>query len=117
MNDKRRYVTLETESEGVKLIAKERERQVEYHRWSAAHDDGHTDQVIAVAAAVYAMPFKMRENQILGRSLRHIFWPWQGDFRGATQQSPTDSERIHELTKAGALIAAEIDRLTRKGAG
>ena len=34
-------------------------------------------------------------------------WPW-----ALSQWKPTPDDRIRELTKAGALIAAEIDRLT-----
>ena len=33
-------------------------------------------------------------------------WPWNGSY-----WKPTPDDRIKELTKAGALIAAEIDRL------
>jgi hypothetical protein len=38
------------------------------------------------------------------------WWPWAERF-----WKPTPDDRVRELVKAGALIAAEIDRLTAKG--
>ncbi len=98
---------------GVNRIAAERCRQQTKKRWTADHDDGHTDESIAVAASVYAMPYKMRQNTILGHTVRLTFWPRTWAFRGAMRNPPTPEERIQELSKAGALIAAEIDRLER----
>lgn len=97
---------------GVELIRKERARQraAKGEGWSAAHDDGHTRGELAMAAAVYAMPDQMREQTILGRSLRSLLWPWPGEWK------PVRDDRIRELVKAGALIAAEIDRLQRETA-
>jgi hypothetical protein len=40
--------------------------------------------------------------------LKAALWPWAD-----TWYSPSPDNRIHELEKAGALIAAEIDRLLR----
>ena len=37
----------------------------------------------------------------------HIMWPWEANW-----WKPTPEDRIKELAKAGALIAAEIDRLS-----
>ena len=55
---------------------------------------------MAVAAACYALPAWCR-----GRTRR---WPWDDEW-----WKPTPDDRIRELVKAGALIAAEIDRLLR----
>lgn len=93
---------------GVDLIAAERQRQIEQEGWSVEHDEGHRKGELAIAAAVYVMPEPMRENTILGRSLQHIFWPWDTRW-----WKPSPKDRVRELTKAGALVAAEIDRLQR----
>jgi len=93
---------------GAQMIARERTRQREEEGWSAAHDDGHTRGELAIAAAVYALSEPVRENTILGRSLRYVLWPWDQRW-----WKPDRHDRIRELVKAGALIAAEIDRLQR----
>ena len=97
---------------GIEIIAAERARQTEAEGWSAAHDDEHTDGSLAVAAACYAT----QENQGLyerGKKLRELVlehWPWERRW-----WKPTPNDRVRELAKAGALIAAEIDRLQRLG--
>ena len=90
-------------TDGVGLIAAERQRQVSVEGWTPGHDDEHTDSTIAHAAACYAYgaPF------ISGVTV----WPWD-----ASWWKPTPNDRVRELVKAGALIAAEIDRLQRKEA-
>ena len=46
---------------GIKLIAKERKRQIEKEGWSAEHDSQHKDGEIAIAASCYAMPHNKRK--------------------------------------------------------
>jgi hypothetical protein len=82
--------------DGVALIAAERELQRQI--WSDEHDDGHTDHEIVMAAVSYAMFHGVGVPQ---------HWPWQDD-----HWRPTGSD-VKDLAKAGALIAAEIDRLQR----
>lgn len=89
---------------GVELISAERRRQVEQERWSAQHDDSHIDESLARAAACYAMPARFRARHKRG------LWSWASKW-----WKPTPNDRVRELVKAGALIAAEIDRLTRRG--
>ena len=79
---------------GVGLIAEERKRQIEKEGWLAAHDDEHANGEMAQAAACYT----------LGEDC--VEWPWEEEW-----WKPKD--RISDLVRAGALIAAEIDRLTR----
>jgi len=89
---------------GTELIAIERERQMSKEGWTAEHDDRHTKSELARVAAIYALPVEYRK-------LRYVeMWPvsWSWDW-----WKPTPRNRIKELTKAGALIAAEIDRLQR----
>jgi hypothetical protein len=88
---------------GIDLIASERERQVAEEGWSADHDDTQTHGELAKAAAVYAMPWN--------GSWKQVTWPWEP--RSIRHTWGTREGRIRELTKAGALIAAEIDRLER----
>ncbi len=93
---------------GIELIAEERQRQIEKEGWTTAHDDEHIDGSIAKAAACYATPTDERN---MGNWIEGVFpalWPWDLKW-----WKPTPENRIRELQKAGALIAAEIDRLQR----
>ena len=58
-----------------------------------------------MAASIYACPQSIRINL-----MKH--WPWDNKFY-KPDSSNTLEGRIKELTKAGALIAAEIDKLER----
>lgn len=84
---------------GAELIVSERQRQIDNEGWSAEHDLTHKKGELAQAAMVYAMPLKLRSHLQPTK-----LWPWNLKFW-------KPGERIQELTKAGALIAAEIDRL------
>lgn len=98
--------------DGVTLIAAERKRQVEEKGWTPEHDDGHGDQSLAFAAVVYACP----SPKPIG--VKRL-WPWTDvppyheAAVGDTMRERRDA-RIKVLAKAGALIAAEIDRLLRR---
>jgi len=94
---------------GAELIAFERKRQVEAKYWSPDHDDRLKGGELAEAAACYAMPEKVRNTDIWDFSVRYRIWPWDEGY-----WKPTPEDRVGELVKAGALIAAEIDRLQRK---
>jgi len=85
---------------GSELIAAERRRQVEVEEWTPEHDDEHEHGEMAAAAQCYleATPHQFQRNIRL--------WPW-----AAKWWKPKD--RISNLVRAGALIAAEIDRLQR----
>lgn len=91
---------------GVELIAAERQRQIDVEG-HAPEDDDWEDGELGQAGAVYALPPETRDLDVLGTSLARILWPWPGWYK------PCPDDRIRELTKAGALIAAEIDRLER----
>lgn len=90
---------------GIELIAEERQRQIDVEGWNAQHDGDHCYNELAFAAIAYAMPF---EETGAGQATikRTHFWPWEPKW-----WKPTPDDRVRELTKAGALIAAEIDRL------
>lgn len=88
---------------GIEEIANERKRQIEVEGWTPEHDDEHICGELAHAAACYAYPNRIKR-------LDYVGWPedWSLDW-----YKPTPENRIKELAKAGALIAAEIDRLKR----
>ena len=92
---------------GAERIAQERQRQIEVEGWDADHDDG-TGNALALAAACYALPEKISDRSMWETPLRRLLWPWEERW-----WKPTPDNRIRELEKAGALIAAEIDRLLR----
>jgi len=97
---------------GVERIAAERKRQIEEEGFTAEHDNTNGEEEMALAAACYAVPEKHREAAIpdvtITRNLWWHLWPWDREW-----WKPTPDNRIRELEKAGALIAAEIDRLLR----
>ncbi len=97
----------------IELIADERKRQVEVEGWTAEHDAAHKEEELALAAASYALPQYSRDALNRKYAKHHkdapVTWPWL-----EVWWKPTPNDRIRELVKAGALIAAEIDRLQAK---
>lgn len=87
---------------GVDLIATERARQITQEGWSESHDDEHSHGELLMAALTYAM---IDDKNLHGTAIR--LWPWNA------QWLKVSSDEIRNLVKAGALIAAEIDRLKR----
>jgi hypothetical protein len=96
---------------GVGLIAAERQHQVSQEGWTPEHDDGHVRCELALAAAEYlqAGMFRPTRDRLGGASelVPSFDWPWS-----VRWWKPSD-DPIRNLVKAGALIAAEIDRLQR----
>jgi hypothetical protein len=82
---------------GSELIRDERLRQITKEGWSAEHDAEHDVMEFVKAAQAYLM---IGEDNVT----RTTVWPWDGGFF-----KPKDD--IKDLTRAGALIAAAIDRL------
>lgn len=111
---------------GIELIAAERVRQVTSEGWTPEHDDEHDDESLALAAICYAAPIPIFQcDKREGDEGCYVFvdpWPdsWgtEWDKRpfynyNGKRREPTPNDRIRMLVKAGALIAAEIDRLQR----
>jgi hypothetical protein len=85
--------------DGAALIAAERRRQVTEEGWTPEHDAQHRNGELIRAAAVYATD---AADLIIG------WWPRGWEFKA--------DSRVRMLAKAGALIAAEIDRLLAEAA-
>lgn len=97
---------------GIELIVAERQRQISKEKWSASHDDGHEHKELARAATAYALHYVSRgwtfkdEPKTYQNEKPPDEWPWDD-----IDWNPQDP--IRDLVKAGALIAAELDRLER----
>jgi len=84
--------------DGASLIAAERVRQI-IEGWTPERDDDHGDGELAKAAACYALEHTAHNDMT-------AMWPW-----GEEAWKPHSP--LRDLVRAGALIAAEIDRLQR----
>lgn len=109
----------EDKMDGVGLIAEERTRQIIKKGYTAEHDDEHDAGELILAAISYAAEdetLKLRHNRIVLEDKREgcvIYsdpWPWGAE---RDKRKKYRRRRIHQLAIAGALIAAEIDRLQR----
>lgn len=91
---------------GIELIAEERQRQVEKEGWTTAHDAGHVCGELAAAGAAYALWDWSRTDA-------KRLWPFEKkSFKPGDEGEPLYvTKKVKNLTKAAALIAAEIDRL------
>jgi len=107
---------------GIELIAEERQEQIEKHEWMAKHDDKHDDGSLINAALICASDgilYRKKEyahNTTFDKVELHgwkLPIKYNGNILIANYKS-TKKERIHQLKVAGALIAAEIDRLNRQ---
>lgn len=96
---------------GIELITEERARQVSKEGWSADHDDLHRRGELSSAGASYAMAASA-QVKYHRESMADIDppsqWPWD------KQWWKLNDDPVRTLTKAGALIAAEIDRIQRQ---
>lgn len=90
---------------GVELIAAERTRQVEEEGYDAAHDDEHKEWELSEAA--YDM------ISCIHPSMRDGADDWGLAVRVQRRAKTEQEANIRILAMAGALIAAEIDRLLR----
>lgn len=87
---------------GIDLIAEERQRQIYKEGFTPEHDKQWEHGQLVKAAACYLARPSWVDTPL---------WPhWPFDI---SWWKPTPQDRIRELQKAGALIAAEIDRLLK----
>lgn len=98
---------MKTHMDGAARIAAERKRQISMEGWTPEHDDQHTRGELAAAAIHYASPFPIKAKSLISGEYEAIVWPW------GEPDVPKPKDRISDLVRAGAMIAAEIDRLER----
>lgn len=106
-------------SPGAAAIARERARQVDFAGWTPEHDAHHGEGELLGAGIAYARavevrrvgfpPDLIRDGITRGGTFRDAAWPW-----AMSTFKPSDDGR--DLVRAGALIAAELDRLGHAGA-
>lgn len=106
---------------GIELISAERLRQISKEGWTPEHDDEHDQRELARAAQSYIGHYVARQH-VYGNTMRlpgivdgpkayqaedpPDSWPWNDEW-----WKPKDP--VRDLIRAGALIAAELDRLLR----
>ena len=99
---------------GVAQIHAERMRQIHSEGWTPEHDNEHKYGELAAAGAWYAdAAVAVARGGLHCEDIEEIkfntmeFWPWDEEW------CKPSTDPISNLIKAGALIAAEIDRLER----
>lgn len=93
-------------SRGAAMIVKERDRQKREEGFDTAHDDEHSAGEMIDAAYSYLSAVQDRDADDVDVDDPPMAWPWSPDW-----WKPKDD--IRDLVRAGALIAAEIDRRLR----
>jgi hypothetical protein len=87
----------------VQVVA-ERERQISSEGWTPEHDEHHPEGDLARAGALYAVHATDSDGKADGAP--PAGWPWDAGW-----WKPKD--RLRDLVRAGALVAAEADREVR----
>lgn len=110
---------------GVELITAERQRQISKENWTAEHDDTHGGAEMALMAAHYTLLAAQEDcadqtmagpeandlTRLIDLAMpRLIPSGWRPSSKAKIRNL---DGRIGNLVRAGALIAAEIDRLQR----
>lgn len=97
---------------GAELIAEERARQISQEGWTPEHDDKYRCRELAKAASSY-LATHTEPDTVYPLSHPELAAPcWDWPFTKKWWKPSSDP--VRNLVKAGALIAAEIDRLQRK---
>lgn len=90
---------------GAEMIWQERQRQIDVEGWTPEHDDKHDAGTLVAAAVTYALEATYDGPAVKGTWFKK-FWCFEDSWW-------KPGTKIRMLTKAGALLAAEIDRLQR----
>lgn len=93
--------TSRADATGAGLIAAERQRQIMDEGYTAEHDAHHVGYELAQAATSILDQLRGVEQQFV------VVCTWDD------KPYPLSGDPVRDLTKAGALIAAEIDRLSQ----
>lgn len=91
---------------GVDIIAKERQRQIEYQGKRPEDLCDLSQRHFVKAAMSYCFVENHFRNQSESNTMPPLLWPFDREF-----WNPDRNNDIRNLAKAGAYIAAEIDRL------
>lgn len=100
------------DNHGAELIKTERQRQISIEGWTPEHDDEHSLGEMAQAAMCYTEHAMNNSYVGIGNVNKYKAapapknWPW-----GSIWWKPKNPMR--DLVRAGALIAAEHDRIFR----
>ena len=96
---------------GAQLIAAERQRQIDAEGWTPEHDDEHSRGELCRAGVAYAITYVWQQFGVddveAGQPEDALEWPWEPSWYKPGRTA------LDTLVKAGALIAAEIDRIHR----
>lgn len=93
---------------GIEMIAAERKRQIDVEKFSELHDQCYRNGELTSAAICYAGVAKAQEKiktYAVPIGPTDGCWPW------AQIWWKPSADPVRNLEKAGALIAAEIDRI------
>lgn len=97
---------------GAEMIAAERQRQKSGEGWTSAHDEQHAKGELVDAAICYATNTDAHDGFVRTGDTEYDYfaplWPWSDSWDKRSKH-----DQLRSLTIAGALIAAEIDRLQR----
>lgn len=108
-----------TVRDGAAMISAERRRQITTEGRPPEHDDTHDGGELADAALCYIVSAEATDADANCVTFRGGYrpgegvpglWPWSGGWK------PT-GDAVRDLVKAGALLAAEIDRRNRRSGG
>ena len=93
---------------GSQLIAEERERQIKEEGFIPEEDKIYINVELSNAAACYIASSQATIMRGIVCSDVVNLWPWESEWWKPSK------DPIRDLVKAGALIAAEIDRLQKE---
>lgn len=88
---------------GIEQIGDERLKQIKKYGYTLYHDAGYNNKHLLMAALAY-LKTAIGAEEILTESRPMEDWPWDVKYF-------KDEGYVENLKKAGALIAAELDRL------
>lgn len=99
--------------DGLRMITNERQRQMAVEGWTPEHDDTHHMGELSMAAHAYAEVSSAMCRGATAEEFDGFMMVSEGDWPFDADSWKPSAHPIRNLVKAGALIAAEIDRLVR----
>lgn len=96
---------------GVELIAEERKEQIEKHGYTATEDDTRHNGGLAAGGAAYALYVAQKRGMNIGGA-DPVGDLWMFPIR----TFKAGDDHLKTLAKAGAMIAAEMDKIIRERA-